>query len=466
MCHEAKPVNLLLDGSILVVLGALKLVSQVLVAHKLEEGYCWRLARAVRVLSIVALASMSVRLVIFDAPMQLNGGVDMTDGGALLVFPEECMTFVIALAGVCYLMACVCGLCGLIGTAARVAFSPVGAQRRVARFVLLTAASLALSFASTVRLLVYSGIHEVEYSFAQWASAADALFECLTVALFSGLAGPTSLQVLARDAFSAINSYSDDQLQAFYEKYLEYLDEARVKWVRCGYLRALAAAGSAMPRCQEVPADHAVVGSSGFSLVRDGQKHRFVLSHPWLSREHPDPTGVKVRLLVDQLDRLGADDADAVFIDYMSLPQNDKQNTELQRLEVEQGMPKPGMHPAVRTEAEEAQFKQALSAMELIYSIGKTPVIVLPMDGAVERGREYISRGWCFLEFCLAMSFDNIANAEIHEPARRLVDDVKRLDGHTVDGFREAFKSKHFTNNGDADVVLGLFENTLNLASV
>eukprot|EP00959_Pyramimonas_sp_CCMP1952_P394706 8269849-Pyramimonas_sp.AAC.1 len=61
--------------------------------------------------------------------------------------------------------------------------------------------------------------------------------------------------------------------------------------------------------------------------------------------------------------------------------------------------------------------------MEQIYSIGKTQVIVLPMDTAVEKGREYISRGWCFLEFCLSMSFGNIANAGIHEPVRRLIDE-------------------------------------------
>ena len=103
--------------------------------------------------------------------------------------------------------------------------------------------------------------------------------------------------------------------------------------------------------------------------------------------------------------------------------------------------------------------------MEQIYSIGKTPVIVLPMNGDVDIGREYISRGWCLLEFCLSMGFDNIANATIHEPVRRLTEYVEAMNGHTIEGFREAFKLTHFTNKGDADVVLKLFENTLNLAS-
>ena len=103
--------------------------------------------------------------------------------------------------------------------------------------------------------------------------------------------------------------------------------------------------------------------------------------------------------------------------------------------------------------------------MEQIYSIGKTPVIVLPMNGDVDIGREYISRGCCLLEFCLSMVFDNITNATIHEPVRRLTEYVEAMNGHTIEGFREAFKLTHFTNKGDADVVLKLFENTLNLAS-
>ena len=158
---------------------------------------------------------------------------------------------------------------------------------------------------------------------------------------------------------------------------------------------------------------------------------------------------------------MGAADDEGVFVDYMSLPQNDEQSPELRQLESENNWPKPGEHPAVRSEEEEAQFKEALSAMEQIYSIGKTRVIVLPVDDLVEEGREYISRGWCFLEFCLATSFQNIANAGMHEPVQRLIYRVKELHGDTVEGFREAFKDTQFTNRGDESVVLRLFENTL-----
>ncbi|CAK0883545.1 unnamed protein product [Prorocentrum cordatum] len=423
-CHAHHVIAPLLSAISLVFLGALKVIQQILVAHKLEELRCGRLARTVRALSVAALLS----LVACPATRVLQWHAAITEafGDAM---------------GLCYALACISGLWGLLGTAGRAALSSRGAKRRGACFILLSAATLAFSFACTICMLLnvdirtsYNVSRQVVF-YDHWFWVADAMIDCISVALCSGLAGPTSLQVLARDAFAAINSYDHDQLQGFYEKYLEYLDRAQVKWVRCGYLRRLVAAGHIMPRCQEVPRDQAVLGSNGFPLVRDGPKARFVLSHPWLSKEHPDPTGAKLRMLVRQLDMLLAGDDDAIFIDYLSLPQNDKQNPELRRLELEQRTSEPGKHPAVRTEAEEAQFKVALSAMEQIYSIGKTRVIVLPMGSAVERGREYISRGWCFLEFCLAMSFGNIANAEIHEPVRRLVEDVQAKDGDTIDGF-------------------------------
>eukprot|EP00959_Pyramimonas_sp_CCMP1952_P410088 8594920-Pyramimonas_sp.AAC.1 len=70
--------------------------------------------------------------------------------------------------------------------------------------------------------------------------------------------------------------------------------------------------------------------------------------------------------------------------------------------------------------------------METMYSVGSTPVVVLPMEEEVERGREYISRGWCLLEFSLALSFGNIANAEVHPEVRRLSESVTAMKGNTV----------------------------------
>merc|ERR1719188_452200 len=96
--------------------------------------------------------------------------------------------------------------------------------------------------------------------------------------------------------------------------------------------------------------------------------------------------------------------------------------------------------------------------MHLLFSVGNTPVIVLPMENECAAGsRNYFSRGWCFLEFSLALSFENIANAGIHARARELCDLAKREGSHTVSGFREALRRKSFTYNKDADVVSDLF---------
>ncbi|CAK0793207.1 unnamed protein product [Prorocentrum cordatum] len=155
----------------------------------------------------------------------------------------------------------------------------------------------------------------------------------------------------------------------------------------------MASTGSTFVRCQAVPAAEAVVGREGLPSSRDDPKHRYVVSHPWLSKAHPDPSGETLRALVDQLDLLGASDDDAVFMDYTGLPQHDGQDLDLQRLERERRWPKPGEHPAVRDQGDELRFKRALDSMEMLYSIGGIPVIVLPMGSDTAEGRGYFSRG-------------------------------------------------------------------------
>ncbi|CAK0802133.1 unnamed protein product [Prorocentrum cordatum] len=118
----------------------------------------------------------------------------------------------------------------------------------------------------------------------------------------------------------------------------------------------------------------------------------------------------------------------------MGLPQHDLQNEDLQRLELEGAWPEPGEHLSVRSAAEEVLFNKALESMETLYSVGAIPVIVLPVlyarrvsrDSSAKQSlstdsstslskhlmsNEYLSRGWCFLELCLAFAYGNIANA-------------------------------------------------------
>ncbi|CAK0877404.1 unnamed protein product, partial [Prorocentrum cordatum] len=285
-------------ASCLAVLFALKTVTQALVALKLEELQQARLARAVRALAALALLAGALAV----AAMVCQTAWDPSGAGG---FWWRWYDRGLGCCAACHALACLCGVGGLLGAAARALLGGRGgSQRRAGCFVLLTAGSLATSFATFFALLNYVDSVASIYK----TTAVDGLFDCCTVALFSGLVGPAFVRVLAREAFSAINSYTESQLQEFYEKYLEYLDRAHIRWVRCGYLRHLAAAGVVMPRCQEVPGDQVFVGSRGFPLVHAAPKERLVVSHPWLAKEHPDPTGEKLRLLVRQLDMLHASD--------------------------------------------------------------------------------------------------------------------------------------------------------------
>ncbi|CAK0833501.1 unnamed protein product [Prorocentrum cordatum] len=318
-----------------------------------------------------------------------------------------------------------CGTVGLLITAARAAGSGHAGLEGEVRWVRFTAAvvlaaTLLLCAEGFLNVLSTSSPSDDGLWYAcAWAHAVNHAMNCLQVACLSGLSGPRSFRRLAVDSFERVNPYSSGELQQRYHEFLIYLDDAQIKWVRCRYLRRLAEAGSTMVRCQEVPVAEAVIGSEGLPRSRDEPKHRYAVSHPWFSKHHPDPDGLKLQDLVEQLDLLSASDDDAVFIDYMGLPQHDMQNQHLQRLELAGAWPEPGKHPAVRSETDELLFKKALDSMEMLYSVGGVPVIILPLRDnrsesirssprsslslsfraqarALSMSNEYLSRGWCF----------------------------------------------------------------------
>ncbi|CAK0808118.1 unnamed protein product [Prorocentrum cordatum] len=356
-------------------------------------------------------------------------------------------------------------LVGLRAMAASAAFairSTSRSQRHAGAYVALTVVALVGSFTSTMVCVVFYFESEPDTPRSDSSAAAfvDAMMDCFGVVMFSGLVGPARLQVLSQTAFAAINAFSDDQLQDFYLQFLDYLDEAQIKWIKCGYLRRLSSAGSIVVRCQNVPLNEVIIGSAGFPILRTHKKSRFVVSYPWLSKHHPDPDGSTLRCLVDQLDAMGAADEDGVFMDYLSMPQHDGADAELQRLEEESSWPAPGTHRAVRSAEEDAIFNKALGSMSMMFSTSSVPVVVLPMEGLSERA--YIDRGWCYLEFCLALSFGIICNEEIHVSVKKLCKKAYVQQANTVDGFMQCFESKTFTYNGDAGVVMNLFESTVN----
>jgi len=429
-----------------------KVVSWFLLEHKLRVLGSKRLANLTRVYAICNGVLVLPTTLILFMPETLSLSPSQSD------FLMMAMWFVTFVTGG---MAFGITFGFLALRAARGLRSSNKAKKNAAKWVALTAVVFMGSFTSF-------GVST--YSVWAWgpgpgwvaALFVDTTLDCISVVVFSGLVGPPGLRRLAREAFSAINTYDDDHLQSFYEGYLKYLDDAQIKWVRCGFLRQLAQSGRLLMRCQDVPASEKIVGSVGFPRSRTDRKGRFVCSHPWLSKWHPDPAGVKLRTLVEQLDKLSACDDDAVFMDFISIPQHDFQNPELRLLDSQGSWPMPGTHAAVRTLEEETLFRKSLGSFEVMYSVSSTPVIVLPMSECLDEGSSpYINRGWCYFEFCLSLSFENIINANTLQSVRKLCDDVNAEEGDTVQGFRVAFSSKVFTESGDRDFVKSLFENTL-----
>ena len=201
-----------------------------------------------------------------------------------------------------------CGAWGLLAAAASAARSGRPRAAQAALWVRGTAALVVVSFLLNFMEMLFQAARAIDdgrwaHRFA-WAVAVINGFNCFQVAFLSGLVGPRSLRRLAVEAFERINCYSAEELQVRYDEFLVYLDDAQVRWVRCRFLRHIAGAGSPMVRCQEVPTTEVIVGREGLPASRDKPKHRFVVSHPWLTKAHPDPDGVQLRALVEQLDLL------------------------------------------------------------------------------------------------------------------------------------------------------------------
>ena len=122
------------------------------------------------------------------------------------------------------------------------------------------------------------------------------------------------------------------------------------------------------------------------------------LSYPWLTKDHPDPCGANLSRVAralkamlsdpDNIPRLG------VFWDFGSLHQH----------------PDP-TNGVLRTEEQNALFKQGLGCLGTLYSHPSTYVLRLTSfpDGHTAEDQaegtnvaKYFDRGWCFTEACLA----------------------------------------------------------------
>jgi len=203
----------------------------------------------------------------------------------------------------------------------------------------------------------------------------------------------------------------------------DYVREAQIKWVRAGVFRRWNAQSQRMSRSQELHEDDFVVGGETLGRV--------VVSHPWLSKRHPDPNGHQLKDLVDELDRLSIGDDELVFYDYCSLSQ------------------------VPRSQAETNLFRRALNDMHLLYTMGDAKVLVLPgIAENAENPRAYNDRGWCFFELSISADHGRICNADDPRVSDLLEDTAQPLHPRE---FRQELAARHFTGHADRGEVERLF---------
>jgi hypothetical protein len=181
---------------------------------------------------------------------------------------------------------------------------------------------------------------------------------------------------------------------------------APVRLLDAHWLLQLHSAGGTLGRRQTLPAE-AFIGLTALKVCGCPQHHLPVVavSYPWLSPAHPDPRGHHLRVLCAALRLLCAEPAEAsatskgpggtqrygVFIDFASLPQHPD-----------------AAHGVLRTESEDALFKEGLGSLASFYSDPATLVLrQTTLPEAYPEGYElpaganvaaYAERGWCYTE--------------------------------------------------------------------
>lgn len=138
-------------------------------------------------------------------------------------------------------------------------------------------------------------------------------------------------------------------------------------------------------------------------LAKDPQGSRFFVSHPWLSKEHPDPKGKHLALLRQHAKQLDRNQDAFYWIDYSCLPQNP------------------------RSAQDEEFFNRTLPKIASIQSKSSTIVIG---EG------NYSRRMWCYLEHFTGVLFSQIHFEGLsgvdylgtHVPDDSMVDKVQILE--------------------------------------
>lgn len=253
-------------------------------------------------------------------------------------------------------------------------------------------------------------------SSAEWNSAELALLRA-THATASPEDPETELNA---EEGGAMNTAADCGVRYSYEGQKGILDltrDAGIQWLKGRAFGDLLRDPGHVLRQQDVARRTDLVVKDPNDLYRSGS-YPLVVSHFWLTKEHPDPNGDHARKIVAWLGAWRGLTFAAVFMDYMSLPQ----------------------HP--RSEPETAAFYAALRHMDLLYAHDRT--FVLHVDGAAPAGvTAYRLRGWCRFER-LASATKGVAGRSLSLSGRDGV-----LCPRTPEAFDGELAGLHFAREAD-----------------
>jgi len=216
------------------------------------------------------------------------------------------------------------------------------------------------------------------------------------------------------------------------------LADSGVRWISPEYIVALARhcekTGEPYPRCQDLPKE---------AFVRPVRRP-YAVSHAWLSSEHPDPNGLHMKILAKKVQHNGLKADDAIFLDFLSMPQKDKYG--------------------FRTEKDTETFKKALKSLNDVYALCHG-IIIHQIPSSDPSIVPYLERGWCFFEVSVALITGRLVDdseftrhmKETFQPAL-----VEMMESKNMDAFmkwwRGHLEKKAFTCRAeDLDRVTNLF---------
>ena len=240
--------------------------------------------------------------------------------------------------------------------------------------------------------------------------------------------------------------YVRDQVESRRERV--ELKAAKIRWVKVNSFKSWNDQRKCIPRFQDLEEHDYVEGCETWSFTAWLLGTRYVVSHVWITSEHPDPDCVQLKALLREITKcnrwkfwkLFTGSYDVVFFDFASLPQN-------------------GPRGAKRNDEEERLFKKARAGMNLLHGQHLFRVLIIldtpsPQPGNGAECRPYEKRGWCYTELAISTACGTVVNHSSSD-VRQLIKQEKMPV--LPEKFRENFEVKEFTKNGDRAKVMKIY---------